>query len=425
MTHNNVPNELRNERQRLEEGMSDDEDFELIEILDNEIGEDAQEEGADTDEEPDEPIEEDDSYEPLKDDSIRSFAHHRAAVFVCSVSPCGNMIASGGEDDRFIVTEASSGNVLLDCNDFFQDSVNMVGFNHDGKYVSACDMTGQMAVWKVQPDSQLSCIYKDTVGGVCPSSWSKWHSKSNVLLVGGLSVWLFKFPSAQVKLIHEGLVETDCGEFMPDGKRAAIGFSDGTIRLFDLATGATTCKFSPESTQLPQILTMAVHPDNNLIAVGTIDAKIALFKTQQPKTVAILQCSEDLQLKSDSSTEFPEHYISTEAVLFVDVEGMSVVVAGTDHAIHIWDYMRQVLRHRILVEDGVTRMVWREKSLNFFVGTRKGPVNVFNALSGVQNPSLEGHKSSILDLALSSNGKLLVTSGSDGAVKMFNIAQYS
>ncbi|CAA9999525.1 unnamed protein product [Nesidiocoris tenuis] len=77
MTHNNVPNELRNERQRLEEGMSDDEDFELIEILDNEIGEDAQEEGADTDEEPDEPIEEDDSYEPPKDDSIRSFAHHR------------------------------------------------------------------------------------------------------------------------------------------------------------------------------------------------------------------------------------------------------------------------------------------------------------------------------------------------------------
>uniref|UniRef100_A0A0K8T2H8 Angio-associated migratory cell protein n=2 Tax=Lygus hesperus TaxID=30085 RepID=A0A0K8T2H8_LYGHE len=420
MTQDNVPRELREGRQRLDEGLSDDDDFELVEVLENVVDEVLEQ--GETDDEAEDDIGDIWNYQPSKDDAIHTHSHHKGSVFACDIHPEGKIIASGGEDDRFILTEVSSGNILLDCNNYFQDSVTMVGFNHDGKYVFGCDMMGLIAVWKVLP-SGFSCVFKETVGGLTPSSWAKWHPKSNVLLIGGHSVWLYKVPSGQCKLVHEGTTETDSGDFMPDGKRAVIGFEDGTVKVIDLATGGTNCKFAPESTQLSNILSVAIHPDNNLIAVGAMNSKLALFKTQQPKTVAVLDCAEDIRPLDQDGEEQEEYVTSTESAVFVSVDGMNVLVVGTDHAVHVWDYTRLVLRHKIAIDDGVTRIIWPENSLFIFVGTRLGTVNVYNALSGEKQPSLEGHKSSILDIHLSSDKRHLITSGDDGAVKMFDISQ--
>lgn len=67
------------------------------------------------------------------------------------------------------------------------------------------------------------------------------------------------------------------------GKRAVLGFDDGSVKVIDLSTGGTTCKFEPESTQLGNVVSIAVNPDNNLIAVGAVNSKLGIFKTQQPK----------------------------------------------------------------------------------------------------------------------------------------------
>lgn len=420
MTQDNIPKDFHERTNRIEEGVSDDE-LELVEVLENTMEEIL--EHGDTDEEAEQDM--DDSlfsYDPPRDDSIYSYFLHRGSAFACDINPDGKLIASGGEDDRFIITEFPSGNNVLDCDNYFQDSVIMVGFNHDGKYVSACDMLGNLGVWKIAPTgSTVTCVFMETVGSLTPSSWAKWHPKSNVLLIGGQSVWLYKIPNGQCKIIHDGTMDTDAGNFMPDGKRAVIGFEDGTVKVVDLATGATTCKFSTESTELGNILSIAVHPDNNLIVAGSMNAKLALFKTQPPKTVGVLDCSETAAPVDGNDSDLPSY--SIEVALFVSLEGYDALVVGTDFAIHIWDYSRLVVRHKIVIEEGVTRMLWLENSRNLYVGTRIGSINVYDPVSGEARPSLEGHRCGIMELTFSSDKKHLVTASDDGVIKVFKIGE--
>ena len=59
--------------------------------------------------------------------------------------------------------------------------------------------------------------------------------------------------------------------------------------------------------------------------------------------VAVLDCTEDGRPSEADGEEEQESYVtSTEAALFVTVDGMNVLVVGTDHAVHVWDYTRLV-----------------------------------------------------------------------------------
>lgn len=71
------------------------------------------------------------------------------------------------------------------------------------------------------------------------------------------------------------------------GKRAVIGYADGSLKVFDLKSG-TAGSLEPHEMQASQILSIAVHYDNNLVAAGDADGKVILIKTQ-PVKVSICQ----------------------------------------------------------------------------------------------------------------------------------------
>lgn len=67
------------------------------------------------------------------------------------------------------------------------------------------------------------------------------------------------------------------------GKRAVICYIDGSIRVFNLANGNVCMKYDSPDIQLDTVISLDVHPDNNLIAVGTISSRLYVLKTQGAK----------------------------------------------------------------------------------------------------------------------------------------------
>ncbi|KAJ8867772.1 hypothetical protein PR048_031575 [Dryococelus australis] len=101
---------------------------------------------------------------------------------------------------------------------------------------------------------------------LCATEWMKWHPGSNVLLVAVKAgeVYMWKVPSGECKVHASHGVETNCGTFMPDGRRAAIGYDNGIIRILDLKTMAVLHEVSTGLSGA--IRSISCHDNNSLLA---------------------------------------------------------------------------------------------------------------------------------------------------------------
>lgn len=64
------------------------------------------------------------------------------------------------------------------------------------------------------------------------------------------------------------------------GKRACVGYSDGTLKLLDLKTGSITKSMS--TSEDGTISDIAAHHDNNLILAG-VNGKAVVASSNQGK----------------------------------------------------------------------------------------------------------------------------------------------
>lgn len=72
----------------------------------------------------------------------------------------------------------------------------------------------------------------------------------------------------------------ECFAIMPDGKRSAAGYGDGTIRIIDLRTMTAQHTISAHTSTVTAI---DPHPDNNIITSSSTDLTIVSIKSQTGK----------------------------------------------------------------------------------------------------------------------------------------------
>lgn len=104
--------------------------------------------------------------------------------------------------------------------------------------------------------------------------------------------------------------------FRPDGKQLAASGADGSIRLFDIASGAEQLKFAGHSNW---VVDVCFGPSGKLIATASRDGTSKVFEVETGKLVAT----------------HAEHNAPVNAVVF-SADGKSVTTAGANK-IHIWN----------------------------------------------------------------------------------------
>lgn len=116
-----------------------------------------------------------------------------------------------------------------------------------------------------------------------------------------------------------------------DGQYALTASWDKTMRLWDLSTGQTVCKFVGHT---GDVLSVSFSPDNRLIVSGSRDKTIKVWNTRG-------ECKGDLvaQPGRGNAAALAGHTEWVSAVRFSpDAANPQVVSAGWDKMVKVWDF---------------------------------------------------------------------------------------
>ncbi|XP_061663754.1 angio-associated migratory cell protein [Syngnathoides biaculeatus] len=345
-----------------------------------------------------------------RDDSELTFSKHTGSVFCVSLDPATNSLAvTGGEDDKAFVWRVSDGHLVLECTGH-KDSVTCAAFSHDSSLVASGDMSGLIKVWNVEAKEEIWSFE------VCDLEWLEWHPCAPVLLAGtdDGSVWMWKIPSGDCKTFQGCASQATCGKVLPDGKRAVVGYEDGSVRLWDLKQGNTTHLIKGQDGHQGALTCLACNQDGSLVLTGSVDGSAKLINTATGKAVGVF--SSDSSKAKGSKDQDDSN--SVESVGFCNTLPL-IAVAYLDGTLAIYDLSTQVLRHSCRHEAGIVHLQWEESSSLVSTCSLDGALRQWDARSGNMVSEYRGHAAEIYDFTMNREATVAVTASGDNHAKVF------
>jgi len=335
------------------------------------------------------------------DSSKLVFSKHTGSVFCCSLNTGAGLVATGGEDDLGYVWNVEGGEVQFTM-EGWGDSVTSVEWNADNTLLAACDMAGAVKVWRV-PGYQL--VWSFDLGQ--DVLWLRWHPVAAVLLAGTAEgqLWLWRLPGGDSKVMGGG-ERVECGEVLGDGKRAVCGYSDGSVRLWDLRGGEVQHLMG--GGHKDTITTVVGHGGREVVLSGSMDSTVNIWNCNSGKSVGMLMCGEAQVENSPSSVEC--------LVVGKDYTAVTGTLSGV---VAVWDLASQVERCKMKVGEGVTVIKATENLV--YCGTLEGAVRAIDIRTGAAVNEWTGNKGSVLDLELGEVEGTLVTASDDGTARIFDV----
>ncbi|CAH2305189.1 angio-associated migratory cell [Pelobates cultripes] len=351
------------------------------------------------------------------DDSELTFSKHTASVFCVSLDPKESILAvTGGEDDKAYVWRICDGETLFECTGH-KDSVTCACFSHDSSMVATGDMGGLLKAWKVQGGEE---IWSFEVGDL---EWLEWHPGAPVLLAGTAdgNTWMWKIPSGECKTFQGSNCPVTCGQFLPDGKKAVVGYEDGSVRIWDLKQGSTVHVVKGSDGHNGPLTCVSSNADGSLVLTGSVDCDTKMVNTATGKVVGVFRTESNVS-KASKREEGEAETNSVESVGFCNVLPLAAV-GYLDGTLAIYDISTQTLRHRCQHESGIVRLLWEDNSPVVYTCSLDGAVRLWDSRSGKMISEYCGHTAEILDFALNKEATTVVTASGDHKAKVFCVQQ--
>jgi len=152
------------------------------------------------------------------------------------------------------------------------------------------------------------------------------------------------------------------------------------------------------------ITCLATHHDTRIMLTGSADTFAKLTNVDNGKVVA----------------EFKGHSDSIEAVGFCKTIKLAAT-ASMDGTTKIWDVNTQALRCSLAHEDGVSQLQWHPSEPLIFTASLDRAVRLWDARTGENVRTYRGHNNTIVSLAVTADGKTVVTGSDDEASLVFGV----
>ena len=210
-----------------------------------------------------------------------AFEGHTAEVNAVAWSPDGKYIASAGDDDRILVWEAMSKNILTS----FQahtDIVQFVAWSPDGKNIASASIDHTVRIWNAR-SKEVKFSYRNTAYIVHSLCWS------------------------------------------PDGRHIALAGSDHTVQIWNVPERSKVFTYKGHYDRLQSV---AWSPDGQYIASGGNDQTVHLWKAVRQKTPA----------GGKSAFIYSLHSGTIWSVAW-SPDGQHIASASEDGTVHVWQAM--------------------------------------------------------------------------------------
>jgi WD40 repeat protein len=332
---------------------------------------------------------------------------HTAGWIYVAWCPNSEMVASAARDETVRLWSTRTGDALA-CLHGHSGSIWRVAFSPDGHRLASASADGTVRIWDVsdlhaargQPDA--SSLYVDrhaaTVG------------RRAMRRVGAAFVPRLANAEGMCLGILKGNATQWAGAvaLSSDGRTMIAGHPDGSLRLWDLATGSTLWESAEKHSGVVQDVVFS--PQERLVASGSDDG-VMLW---EPATGHLRGRCED-------------HRDSVWRLSW-SRDGGRLASASADNALRVWEVDTDPVRLLWTGTDhtsGVRGVCWSPDGLSLASAAQDSTIRIWDGASGECRHSWEAHSSTVMDVRYSPDGRFLASASYDGQILIWEAGSYS
>lgn len=317
-------------------------------------------------------------------------------VSVAAIDGGFQLLVQGGWDGRVQLLDGHGG-ALLERMDAHHAAVMSVALSPDGRTFASGGMDGVLDVWR-RPEVPAQVLLRG------PGVWVEAlaFSQDRELMTGGEDGWR-RWRIAEGRELHPevgGAESVVSLAVSPDRERIAVGTLKGRVLVLDARSGRMLLELPAAN---GSVRAVAFSPDGALLAVAG-DPDIQLWSVADSRPVGLLQ-----------------GHTGKVWTLAFDSSGRRLASGSADKTVRTWDVERRQPLLRLDMGEPVRAVVFTPPEPHLVTAGMRQPLRVWDVTEGRLLKTMDAKTVGVLALAVSPDGRFLASSGVAAGVKVWGL----
>ena len=288
------------------------------------------------------------------------------------------------------------------------DSAECVAVSPDGNFLASGANDGSIKLWNLAQTEKQTESFQIGTGSTNGGLLSLMFTPDGKILVGTLENDAAEKDIESHKDFFVPSGASGCGALSPDGKLLATGGNDGTVKLWDRATGLLQASVKAHASAVQAV---AFSPDGRLLATGGFADPV--LRTWDPHAA----------LKPVWTQDNAGLWGAGFTALAFSPDAKTLAAATRHTKVFLYSADKGLPKRVLHVSNGaleVRAMVFSPNGLLLATGDDGGNVKLWKLDTGRLQIPLKGHTSIIHAIIFSADGGTVVTGGEDDTVRLWD-----